>query len=254
MRILGGQAPTLPADRATADSQAAASLRTYTIRIRALTDFFSNPRSCGGSPGGIPQGIPRGDPPRVPRLIGGVSGVSLPAPTRPSNPRPCQTPTLRGPLDQRAPEHPPSLWGARGAPTNGILHEMLSPLRSPPCPPWANPRISKCMLGDRAAGDGSMHLSILGWAQGRHHWGIAGGLETQHQVGWYDNPLGTPRMGNAILHCWCGGGSPHIALFCVVGSYRGLVQGVAGPPRIIRGRPFTPGKPPGFHPPDLRIR
>ena len=26
------------------------------------------------------------------------------------------------------------------------------------------------------------------------------------------------------------------------------------PPGITRGRPFTPGKPPGFHPPDLRIR
>ena len=28
----------------------------------------------------------------------------------------------------------------------------------------------------------------------------------------------------------------------------------AFPPGITRGRPFTPGKPPGFHPPDLRIR
>ena len=43
---------------------------------------------------------------------------------------------------------------------------------------------------------------------------------------------------------------------CVVGSYRGLVKGVArgDPPGITRGRPFIPGKPPGFHPPDLRIR
>ena len=27
-----------------------------------------------------------------------------------------------------------------------------------------------------------------------------------------------------------------------------------GPPRNLPGKPFTPGNPPGFHPPDLRIR
>jgi hypothetical protein len=42
------------------------------------------------------------------------------------------------------------------------------------------------------------------------------------------------------------------ARFCVVGSYRGLGTGVArgDPPGITWGRPFTPGKPPGFHPLD----
>ena len=46
------------------------------------------------------------------------------------------------------------------------------------------------------------------------------------------------------------------ALDCVVGSQRGLVKGVltGDPPESPGGKPFTPGKPPGFHPPDLRIR
>jgi hypothetical protein len=44
--------------------------------------------------------------------------------------------------------------------------------------------------------------------------------------------------------------------YCVVGSYRGLVKGVAkgDPPGITQERPFTPRNPAGFHPPDLRIR
>ena len=46
------------------------------------------------------------------------------------------------------------------------------------------------------------------------------------------------------------------AASCVVGSQRGLVKGVltGDPPESPGGKPFTPGNPPGFHPPDLRIR
>ena len=44
--------------------------------------------------------------------------------------------------------------------------------------------------------------------------------------------------------------------YLLIGSQRGLVKGVltGDPSEITQEKPFTPGKPPGFHPPDLRIR